>query len=278
MKGYPVQLICRALKISESAYYQRQKLPITQREAVYEALKAKATRLFIENKREYGRIRLQKALNEAGETVSLGKTAKIMCDAQLIPRTKRQYKTTTNSNHQHPVAKNLLNRQFKAERPNGKWCGDSTYIWTDEGWLYVAGIIDLCDRTCVALSFGSHHTKELMLTALENARRCYRPGKGLLFHSDRGVQYASDAYRECLDRYQMIQSMSRKGNPYDNAVMESFWATMKKGCILGERFKTRQEAKQAIFSYVFGFYNTRRYHTALALETPLAFRQRLLTS
>ena len=269
----PVCLICQTLNLSRSAYYYRKKHPVTAREAAYGQLKAKAQALFLENNSEYGRIRLHKALKEAGEKVSLGKTARLMRDAGLVPRAQRVYKATTNSQHHDPVAENRLNQDFEAQAPNQKWCGDSTYIPTDEGWLYVAGILDLCDRTCVGLDFSPCHTKELMLKTLDHAKQRYRPNAGLIFHSDRGVQYASNAYRERLESYGMIQSMSRSGNPYDNAVMESFWATVKKGCVFGEHFKTRKAAEQAIFQYVFGFYNTRRYHTSLGLKTPLEYRQ-----
>jgi len=174
------------------------------------------------------------------------------------------------------VAENLLKQDFQAEKPNEKWCGDSTYIATDEGWLYAAGIIDLCDRTCVGLTFSERHTKELMIKALDNAKRSYRPKEGLIFHSDRGTQYASNEYKAKLKKYGMIQSMSRSGKPCDNAPMESFWSTVKLGCIEGERFTTRKAAIKAVFEYVFGFYNNHRYHTSIGLETPKQYRERML--
>jgi transposase InsO family protein len=233
-------------------------------------------RLFRENHEEYGRKRMNKALQQAGHAMSEGKTRKLMRKSGLWPKRARKYKATTNSKHKYQVAENLLNREFSVEKPNLKWCGDSTCIATDEGWLYVAGIVDLCDKTCVGLSFSERHTQELMLMALDEAKRKYRPSPGLLFHSDRGVQYASNAYKERLKKYGMVQSMSRSGNPYDNAPMESFWGTVKTGCVLGRRFRTRSEAKRIIFEYVWGFYNTRRYHTSLGLETPLEYRKKLL--
>lgn len=235
-----------------------------------------AKKLFRDNHEEYGRYRLNKALREAGHPMSEGKTRKLMRKGGMWPKRARKYKATTNSKHKYQVAENILNRDFTADKPNRKWCGDSTYVATDEGWLYVAGIVDLCDKTCVGLSFGERHTQELMLAALDEAKRKYRPNTGLLFHSDRGVQYASNAYKERLKKYGMIQSMSRSGNPYDNAPMESFWGTVKTACVLDKRFRTRKEAKQTIFEYVFGFYNTRRYHTALGLETPMEYRKKLM--
>lgn len=210
--------------------------------------------------------------------MSAWKIGQLMKEEGLVPKKCKKYKATTNSKHKHQVADNLLKQDFSATKPNEKWCGDSTYIATDEGWLYAAGIIDLCDRTCVGLSFSAKHTWELMTKALDDAKREYRPRKGLIFHSDRGVQYASNEYKKKLKKYKMVQSMSRSGVPYDNAAMESFWATVKTGCVEGVRFKTRKAAINAIFEYVFGFYNTKRYHTALGLETPKQYRESLLKS
>jgi len=217
-------------------------------------------------------------MREKGHNLSQSKVRELMKEEGLIPKRCRKYKATTNSKHKYQVAENLLNREFTAEQPNRKWCGDSTYIPTDEGWLYVAGIIDLCDKMCVGLSFSDRHTQDLMLRALDTAKQRHRPPEGLLHHSDRGVQYASNDYKARLTEYGMIQSMSRSGNPYDNAPMESFWSTVKLGCVEGKRFRTREEAKRAIFAYVFGFYNTRRYHTSNGLLSPLEYRKNLLSS
>lgn len=218
------------------------------------------------------------AMVENGYKLSQSKVRALMKEEKLVPKRCKKYKATTNSKHKYQVAENLLKQDFAASKPNEKWCGDSTYIATDEGWLYAAGIIDLCDKTCVGLTFSARHTQELMIRALDDAKRRYRPGKGLLFHSDRGVQYASNEYKSRLVKYGMIQSMSRSGVPYDNAVMESFWSTVKLGCIEGIRFKTRREAIKAIFEYVFGFYNTRRYHSSIGYKTPMEYRQSLIKS
>lgn len=276
IEKYPVNLVCQTLGITRSAYYQRIKNPRTNKEKENANLRKETRKVFEENNSEYGRTRMQKAMSTKGYVMSEGKIRKLMREEGLVPKKVKKYKATTNSKHSYQVAENVLNREFETEKPNQKWCGDSTYIATDEGWLYVAGIIDLCDKTCVGMTFGSLHTKELMVKALEEAYKKYRPKPGLLFHSDRGVQYASNAYKKKLKEYQMIQSMSESGNPYDNAAMESFWSTVKTGCVYGVRFKTRKEAIKAIFEYVFGFYNTRRYHTSLGLETPMEYRKRLL--
>lgn len=266
-------MVCQTLGISRSAYYARQKRPVTPKESRDAALRGKAKAIFQETYEEYGRIRMHRALKDSGEELSLGKTRKLMREANLVPKKARKYKATTNSKHKYQVAENLLNREFDAEQPNQRWCSDSTYIWTDEGWLYACGILDLCGRGCVGMTFSERHTQDLMITALHQACKKYRPEKGLLFHSDRGVQYAATAFKAELAKYGMIQSMSRTGVPYDNAPMESFWSTVKAGCVFGRKFRTRHEAEMAVFQYVFGFYNTRRYHTTNALMTPNEYRK-----
>ena len=272
LEQYPIDLVCRTLGIKRSAYYRRKNTPQTLKEQDDNKLCEKVRKLFYENREEYGRLRMRKALKKDGYPMSEGKVRRIMQIEGLVPKKSKKYKATTNSKHKYQVAENLLNHEFQAEKPNQKWCGDSTYIWTDEGWLYVAGIIDLYAKDCVGLSFSERHTQELMIEALRQATEKYKPGKGLLFHSDRGVQYASNAYKEELKQHGMIQSMSRSGNPYDNAPMESFWSTVKTGCVLGRRFRTKQEAILTIFEYVFGFYNTHRYHTSIGLEIPNDYR------
>lgn len=237
-------------------------------------LKEEMTKQFIENHEEYGRVRMRKAMHDAGYPMSEGKIARLMKEANLIPKKSKKYKQTTNSKHSLQVADNLLARNFEAEKPNQKWVGDSTYIYTDEGWLYAAGILDLCGRMCIGLSFSDRHTQELMLESFDQACKKYRPKPGCIFHSDRGVQYASNAYKDALKKKGMIQSMSRSGVPYDNAPMESFWSTVKVGCVYGKRFRTKEQAKKTIFQYIFGFYNTHRYHTSNGLETPIEYYEK----
>lgn len=276
IERYPADLVCRVIGIGRSTYYERKLRPQTERERKMGRLGKEAARLFEENRREYGRRRLCRAMRQAGHKVGEGLVGKLMRAEGLLPKGRRKYKATTNSKHAYPLASNLLEQDFTANGPNEVWCGDSTYIATDEGWLYVAGIIDLCDRSCVGLSFGVRHTQELMIKVLEDAKGRHRPKPGLLFHSDRGVQYAATAYQRRLGEYGMVQSMSRAGNPYDNAPMESFWATVKKAVVSDVRFRTREEARRVIFEYVFGFYNTHRLHSAIGYQTPLARRLALL--
>lgn len=278
MDKYPIELVCQTLGICRSAYYSRKETPQTDKELDDRKLRLEARKLFEENHEEYGRTRMRKALKENGYPMSEGKVRRIMQAEGLVPKKSKKYKATTNSKHNYQVAENILNREFNAEKPNQKWCGDSTYIQTDEGWLYAAGIIDLCAKDCVGLSFSERHTQDLMIEALKQAYKKHKPNAGLLFHSDRGVQYASNAYKRQLKEYNMIQSMSRSGVPYDNAPMESFWSTVKTGCVLGRRFRTKQEAILTIFEYVFGFYNTHRYHTSIGLETPNNYRAKMLAA
>ncbi|WP_242841229.1 IS3 family transposase [Ruminococcus sp. NK3A76] len=274
---YPINLVCQTLGISTRSYYDRKENPRSNKEKEDLELVEKMQTIFAESYEEYGRVRMKKALEEAGYPMSEGKVGRLMRQGNMYPKKCKKYRATTNSRHKYQVAENLLDRNFNADKPNRKWCGDSTYIWTDEGWLYAAGIIDLCARDCVGLSFSSKHTQELMIDSLDQAFKKYKPGEGLLFHSDRGVQYASNAYKNKLHKYNMIQSMSRSGVPYDNAPMESFWATVKNACVHGCRFKTRKEAELKIFEYVFGFYNTHRYHSSNGLKTPYELRNEKLS-
>lgn len=266
-------MICRTINISKSTYYLRRKVPITPSEENIKKLGQAAKEIFEINNQEYGRMRLHKALNESGYRIGITKTGRIMRLYKIVPKTIKKYKVTTNSKHNLEIAPNVISRNFNAEIPNKIWCGDTTYISTEEGWLYAAGIIDLCGKTCVGLAFSDRHNKELAANALKEAKNAYRPKDGLVFHSDRGSIYASNDFKALIKEYKMQQSMSKSGDPYDNAPMESFWATVKKGCINGVRFKTRKEAVKTIFNYVKGFYNTRRYHTSNNLMTPIEYRR-----
>jgi putative transposase len=184
-------------------------------------------------------------------------------------KTFKKYKATTNSNHNLPVAENLLNREFSADKPNQKWVSDITYVATDEGWLYLAGVMDLCGRAIVGFSMDDHLRKSLVIKALNQAIGRTGANEGLLIHSDRGVQYASKEYQRILKKNEFICSMSRKGNCYDNAPMESFWGKLKQEWLYGRRFKTRLEAKLAIFEYIEVFYNRQRTHSSIGYRVPM---------
>lgn len=184
---------------------------------------------------------------------------------------KRAYKRTTNSNHKSPIAPNLLERNFTFAQPNLAWVGDITYIPTGEGWLYLAIVKDLCTKKVVGYAYGDRINTELALAALDMAVRRQKPEPGLIFHSDRGVQYASAAYRAALEGYGFRQSMSRKGDPYDNSVAENFFSCLKCECVYLEHFSTRDAAKAAIFRYIEVFYNAVRPHSGIGWLSPNAF-------
>lgn len=191
---------------------------------------------------------------------------------------KKAFRVTTNSRHNHPIAPNLLKRNFHASRPNQVWVGDITYIPTGEGWLYLAIVKDLCTKKVVGYAFSERIDTTLTLEALCMACRRQRPKPGLIFHSDRGVQYAAVAYRELLRKFQIAQSMSRKGDPYDNAVAENFFSCLKCELCQLVRFDTRAHATNAVFAYIEGFYNTLRPHSAIGWMAPNDWETKALSS
>lgn len=196
----------------------------------------------------------------------------------LVPKVKKKFKATTNSKHNLPIDQNHLDRKFYAIRPNIAWVGDITYIATDEGWLYLATVIDLCSRKVKGWAMSERMTADLAISALEMALSGVENPKGLLFHSDRGVQYASSAFKKVIERNGMIQSMSRKACCWDNAVAESFFGTLKQELIYHCRFKKREEAKTAIFEYIEVFYNRFRLHSTLNYQTPENVEQAALVA
>jgi putative transposase len=204
-----------------------------------------------------------------GYVVSRGRVEKLMADNDINAITKRRFRVcTTDSKHDFPIAENLLDRNFGAFRPNEKWVADITYIPTDEGWLYLAVVMDLCTRKIIGWAMRDHMRTELTLAALTMAIQRQRPGKGLIHHSDRGSQYADKDYRKMLKDHHITASMSRKGNCWDNAPMESFFHTLKTEDIHHRRFKTREEAKITLFRYIETYYNNQRLHSALGYITP----------
>lgn len=234
---------------------------------------------FDRSRQTYGSPRLAVELRESGVSCSENRVARLMRQSGIRAVGKRKYRVTTNSKHKHPVADNLLNRQFRTDRPNTLWLSDITYIWTSEGWLYLAGVIDVYSRMLVGWAMSHRITAELPLKALRQAisRRDVKPN--LIHHSDRGGQYASTEYQKLLTDTAMICSMSRKGDCWDNAPMESFFATLKTELVNREQFKTRQEAETKIFEYIEVFYNRQRRHSTLGYKNPVDFeRQHKLSS
>jgi len=221
----------------------------------------------------YGTRRMKRALAQQGLNLSRRRISRLMKQQQLACKTKRRFKVTTDSKHQLPIAPHVLERQFKVEQPNACYVGDITYIPTQEGWLYLATVIDLFSRQIVGWAMDAHMKASLVNQALRMAIWKRKPSRGLLWHTDRGSQYASDSHRLLLKEHGIVHSMSRKGNCWDNAVAESFFHTLKVELIHQHTFKTRQEAKQAIFEYIEVFYNRIRLHSANDYLSPVDFEK-----
>jgi transposase InsO family protein len=273
---FPLDVICQMLEVSRSGYYAWQRRPDSDRAIRREELAIQIQRVHADNRRVYGSPRIYRELKAQGQNVCENTIADIMKERKIRAKTKRKFvPRTTDANHDQPVARNVLDRQFQAELPDQKWAVDITYISTGEGWLYLAGVIDLCSRKIVGWSMADHMETSLVSQALTMALVHRQPEQGLLHHSDRGVQYASDDYRRLLQTHGMEISMSGKGDCWDNAVMESFWSTLKTELVHHEQFATHEEARAAIFEYIEVFYNRKRRHSSLDYQSPEAFEASL---
>lgn len=275
---YPLRVCCRVLGVSVAGYYawrQRLRGPVSPRRRRREELAQKVRRVHAQNRHVYGSPRVHRALVAQGEKVCENTVAHIMKEQQIQAQSPRRFvPKTTDSTHYQPVAENLLERDFTAAMPNQKWVTDITYIPTDEGWLYLAGVLDLGSRKVVGWSMAEHLHHSLVAEALQMALTHRRPGPGVLHHSDRGIQYACADYQHLLQEHHMIPSMSAKGDCYDNAVMESFWATLKNELVHRTHYTTREQAKASIFEYIEVFYNRQRLHSTLGYQSPQAFEAR----
>ena len=261
--------------IERSGYYAWAKRKPSNRAKSNEKLDKKITSIFNAHKSRYGAIRMTDELHDHGERCSKNRVARRMKRLGLRAKAKKKFKVTTDSNHHLPVAPNLLNRDFTAYAPNQKWCGDISYIWTDEGWMYLAVIIDLYSRAVIGWSIQPMMSRQLVCDALMMA--LWRRGfpRHVLFHSDRGSQYCSSDYQKMLKSFSFICSMSRKGNCWDNAVAESFFHTMKTELVYTERYVTRKIAKQSIFQYIEVYYNRVRRHSTIGSIAPDVFENQL---
>jgi putative transposase len=272
LAGYPADLACEVLEVSRSGYYAWRERPLSTRQLRQEELAAKIQAAHVESRRVYGSPRVYRVLAAGGERVSENTVAKIMRDNGLRAKAKRKFvPRTTDSAHDRPVAPNVLDRQFAPAQPDRRWACDITYIPTDEGWLYLAGVIDVGSRRLVGWSMADHLRTDLVADAMGMALARRQPPPGLLHHSDRGVQYASDAYQHLLQGRRITVSMSGKGDCWDNAVMESFWATLKTELVHHEHYATRDQARRSIFEYIEVFYNRKRMHSSLGYVSPEAF-------
>jgi putative transposase len=266
---WPVRLMCRVLEVSASGYYAWRNRPESARAAANRALLADLRRLHAEHHGRYGSPRMHAALRAEGRTASRGRVARLMRRHGIRALAGRRFRPcTTDSRHYLPVAPNVLQQEFVAAAPNRVWLADITYIATSEGWLYLAAVLDLATRKIVGWSMRDHMRTELPLAALMMAAQRQRPAEGLICHSDRGSQYASEAYSRQLAAMKATPSMSRTACCYDNAPMESFFHTLKVELVHQRRWATREQARRDLFAYIEGYYNRRRIHSALGYRTP----------
>ena len=275
MKGqYRLSVLCRLFEVSPSGYYdwcRRQSQPAARVQQDHK-LKQQIARIHLESRQTYGAPRVQFELRECGQRHGRNRISRLMRQQGLFGRPKKRFRVrTTDSNHDLPIAPNRLRQMSAPERPDQIWVADITYIRTGEGWLYLAAILDLYSRRVVGWATSRCNDAALVLEAWDKAWRQRNRPAGVLFHSDRGVQYASSQYRQALGSAEAVASMSRKANCYDNAVMEAFWSTLKLELVYRREFATVRQAHQALFEYIEGFYNRRRRHSALAYQSPEQF-------
>lgn len=269
---HPVQRLCAVFAVSRSGYYAWAQAAGSARERRDRELRAKIAVVYQQSRQTYGSPRVTIELQTQGEQVGRHRVARLMRQDGLRGRQKRRYRVrTTDSRHSHPIAPNRLTTQPVPSQPDQVWVSDLTYVPTGEGWLYVAGVLDRCSRCLVGWAMGATLNTAVPLAALMMALRKRKPAAGLVHHSDRGVQYASADYRSALAAHGLVASMSRKGNCYDNAVMEVFWSSLKNELVHRRHFATRAEARTAIFDYIEAFYNRTRRHSSLGYQSPLDY-------
>jgi len=273
--GYPVNLLCRMLGVQRSAYYDWRDRPgkviVPEEFALRQRMKA----LFKASRGSLGSRTLVRKLREEGFVIGRDRTRRLMKALKLKVKQKRKYKATTDSKHNLPVAENVLNRQFNPTAPNQAWGTDITYLWTQEGWVYLAVVIDLYSRRVVGWAMDRRMKKALVIRALLMAINLRQPPPGLFHHSGRGSQYASRAYQKLLAQHGMVCSMSRKGNCWDNAPVERFFSRLKREWTGDRLYRTRQEAIADVREYVAVYYNAQRLHSTLGYKTPLDYEKDL---
>jgi len=269
----PVRRKCHLAEMPRSTFYASRNRPESRRERRNRYLLVHIRETYDKSRRTYGSRRIYAELSKRGIRCSVNRIAWLMRQNDIVAVQHRKYRPTTDSGHSFPVAPNRLGRNFEADQKNRVWVADITYIPTDEGWLYLATELDLYSHRIVGWSLSSRLNRQLALDALAMAAGLRRPGAGLIHHSDRGVQYACGDFQKLLGRHGMVASMSRKGDPYDNAVAESFFRTLKVELVYLRRFRTRAEAKAAIVEYIELFYNRRRRHSSLDYLSPAEYEE-----
>jgi len=265
--------MCSVFHVSRSGYYAWLRRPESQRKVQDKALSQVIKEIHKESNGEYGSPKIHQELRRRGKRCGRKRVARLMRKDGLKAKTVRKFKATTNSNHSLPVAANLLNRDFSPGAPNTAWAADITYIWTNEGWLYLAVVIDLFSRAVVGWSMSERMTRTLVMDAFTLAAKRRNPPPGLIHHSDRGSQYASADFQSLLTKYGAICSMSRKGNCWDNAPTESFFGLLKRALVFHNHYQSRAQARQSIFDYIERFYNRKRIHSSLGYRTPFEVDQ-----
>lgn len=269
---YSLQAMCQCFSVSRSGYYAWLQRKPSQRHQRRQALDEQVKTLFHKHKQRYGAERLQRKIpKENGQPYDLKTIAASLKRQGLVAKAARKFKATTNSKHNLPVFDNRLQQDFSATTPNQKWAGDMTYLWTEEGWLYLAVIIDLFSRQVVGWSMSERMTADLVCDALRMAIFRRKRPKGVIVHSDRGSQYCSHLYRQLLQQHELLGSMSAKGCCYDNACAESFFHSLKVEAIHGERFDTREAMRQTVFEYIETDYNPVRLHSTNGFLSPVDF-------
>jgi putative transposase len=272
---WPVNVMCEVLGVSRSGYYAWQGRPASSRELVDGELVGEIKAAHEAGRGYYGSPRVHRALRRNGRRVGKKRIARLMQREGIVAKRRKKFRVTTDSKHADPIAPNVLDRDFDVALPNTAWVTDVTYVPTLQGWLYLAAILDLCSRRVVGWATSAHNDRQLALDALDCATTARNPSPGLLHHSDRGSTYASGDYRDALTNLAMIPSMSRKGDCWDNAVAESFFATIKGEMLDDESFETRAQATAAIADYIDGFYNVHRLHSSIDYVSPIEFELKL---
>ena len=267
-KAWPIVLMCKVLKLSASAYYAWRKRPESVRKRENELLIPTVQAIHVKMRQSFGTRRMATELRKHGIDCGRCKARTLMRLANVRVRTKKRFVNTTDSKHTMPVAENLLDRKFNVSQPNRYWVSDITYIWTATGWLYLATVMDLYSRRIIGWSMDTSMTRQLVMDALLMAVWRRKPDKGLIHHSDRGSQYCSDDFQSLLKQYGMVCSMSRKGNCWDNAVMERFYRSLKSEQVYYADYQTPDEARKDIVDYIEMFYNNCRAHSYLGYLSP----------
>jgi putative transposase len=274
---YPISLQCQVLGVRRSGYYHYQANQAGRADnSKHQEMLEWVKRIAESSDNSYGSRRMKNALNALSYPVSRNKARKLMQEAGVQAKQRKKYKVTTNSNHKQPVYDNLVGRQFDVSEPDRVYAADITYVWTQEGWLYLAVVMDLCSRKIVGWSMSSRMKAQLVCDALRMAIWQRRPKAGLIHHSDRGSQYASKAFRQLLKTYEIQGSMSRKGDCWDNSVVESFFGSLKQERVQWRSYQTRYEAQQDILNYITMFYNSRRLHSYLGYISPNNYEKQLV--